>query len=53
MVPLCQKPFMHLARIVFWVGLAPNGSERPIFGPKWPNILMQIWPLMGQNPFFF
>ena len=31
--------------LFFWSRMVPNGSERPIFCPKWPNmhILGQIW----------
>ena len=42
---ITEKPPRHLVCIVFWSGMAPNGPERPIFGPKWPKCL--FWAKFG------
>ena len=40
-----------LFTLFYWLGMAPKGSYRPIFGPKWPqmHILGQIWSFSGQK----
>ena len=35
---IIRNPPWHLICIVFWLDIAPNGSERPMFSPKWPKI---------------
>ena len=49
--PHIRKPPRHLVCIVIWSGMTSNGSEGPIFGPKWPkmHIFGQIWPFLGQK----
>ena len=37
---------LYLVRIGFWSHVSPNGSERPIFGPKWPKCI--FWAKFGQ-----
>ena len=39
--------------LFYWSGRAHNGSERPIFGPKYPkmHIMGQIWPFLGQKSY--
>ena len=50
---ITEKPPRHLARIVYWSGMGPNGPKMPIFGQKsqfWanlaiygPKILIFMW----------
>ena len=39
--PRIRKPLRHLIRIVLLVGMAPIGSKKPKFDPKWPKC--QFW----------
>ena len=53
--PQIRKPLRRLVCIVFWSGTTANGSERPIFGPKWPNMLVlgPICPFFRPKSNFF
>ena len=49
---ITEKPPRHLARIVYWSGMGPNGPKMPIFGQKKP-ILGQFGHLWAKNPNFY
>ena len=48
--PHIRKLLRHLVRIVFWSGMAPNGSERLLVGPKWPKMHFFWQNLAGFGP---